>query len=49
MESDRIYFKRRADQERSAATHAADESSRKAHLEMAARYRQRAQAMETTA
>ena len=42
MESDRNYFTRRAAQERSAATEASDESARKAHLEMAERYRQRA-------
>jgi hypothetical protein len=43
MESDRNYFNRRAAEERSAATQAADESARKAHLEMAERYRQRAE------
>lgn len=42
MESDRNYFTRRAAQEQSAATQASDESARKAHLEMAERYRQRA-------
>lgn len=41
MESNRSYFMRRAAQERSAATKAADEPARKAHLEMAERYRER--------
>lgn len=43
MESERSYFMRRAAQERSAATQAADETARKAHLEMAERYRKRVQ------
>lgn len=41
MESNRTYFMRRAAQERSAATHASGETARKAHLELAERYRQR--------
>ena len=43
MESEQTYFKRRAAQERTAAEQAADESARKAHLEMAERYRLRSE------
>jgi hypothetical protein len=46
MESDRAYFMRRAAQERSAASQAEGESARKAHLELAQRYRQRIQSDE---
>ena len=49
MESDRNYFMRRAAQERSAATHASGEPARKAHLELAERYRERVQTPEPMA
>ncbi len=49
MESDRTYFMRRAAQERSAATQAEGETARKAHLEMAERYRERIQSSEAPA
>ena len=39
MEKDRNYFMRRAAQERSAVDRASDDVSRRAHLEMAQRYR----------
>jgi hypothetical protein len=39
MENNRSYFMRRAAQERSAANHASGDPARKAHLEMARRYR----------
>ena len=38
MENNLSYFMRRAAQERSAATNAADGKARKAHLELAHRY-----------
>jgi len=40
MESNRSYFMRRAAQERSAADRAAGGPARKAHLELAHRYRE---------
>jgi hypothetical protein len=40
MESNRSYFMRRAAQERSAANHAAGDPARRAHLELAHRYRE---------
>lgn len=40
MENNRSYFMRRAAQERSAADRAADEPARRAHLELARRYRE---------
>jgi hypothetical protein len=40
MESNRSYFMRRAAQERSAADRASDDPARKAHLELAHRYRE---------
>lgn len=43
MESEQTYFKRRAAQEATAADEAHGESARKAHLEMAERYRQRSE------
>ena len=49
MEDNRSYFMRRAAQERSAATQASGESARKAHLELAERYRQRVQAVDAPA
>jgi len=38
MESDTIYFRRRAEQERAAATKARHLGARQAHLDIAARY-----------
>ncbi len=49
MENDRTYFMRRAAQERSAATQAEGETARKAHLELAQRYRQRIRSSEVPA
>ena len=49
MENDRSYFMRRAAQERSAATHASGEPARKAHLELAERYRERVRTPEPVA
>jgi len=49
MESNRSYFMRRAAQERSAATNAAGEPARKAHLELAERYRKRVETTELLA
>jgi hypothetical protein len=46
MERDRSYFMRRAAQERSAANQASGEPARKAHQEMADRYRERVQSDE---
>jgi hypothetical protein len=40
MESKRSYFMRRAAQERSAADRASAEPARRAHLELARRYRE---------
>ena len=40
MEKERTYFMRRAAQERSAADHAANIASRRAHLELEQRYRE---------
>ena len=42
MESDRIYFTRRASEERSAAEKAANRKAREAHQQMAERYEERA-------
>jgi hypothetical protein len=41
MESDVSYFKRRADEERAAASSASDPQARLIHLELAARYEDR--------
>ena len=41
MESDRVYFERRAAAERAAAMKAADPRVREVHLELASRYDQR--------
>lgn len=41
MESDVSYFKRRADEERAAASRARDTQARLIHLELAARYEDR--------
>jgi hypothetical protein len=41
MEQNLSYLTRRAEQERSAAEHAADAKARAAHLELARRYRER--------
>ena len=49
MENDRSYFMRRAAQERSAATRASGEPARKAHLELAERYRERVRTPEPVA
>lgn len=49
MESNRSYFMHRAAQERSAATQATGEPARKAHLELAERYRERIQTPEIAA
>lgn len=46
MESDRLYFERRAEQERAAAASADHEQARKAHLELATRYEDMAAAIE---
>ena len=44
MESDRRYFARRSMQERAAAENAIDPLAQEAHLELAARYEQLAEA-----
>jgi hypothetical protein len=49
MENNRSYFERRATEERTAASEASGESARKAHLELAERYRQQAEGMRATA
>lgn len=46
MESDSAYFRRRASEERVAAMKAAHPEARQAHLEMADRYDQLAEAIE---
>jgi hypothetical protein len=38
IENDASYFGRRADEERAAASNAANDAAREAHLEMAERY-----------
>jgi hypothetical protein len=38
MESDAVYFSRRAEEERAAGTKALDPRARKAHLDLAERY-----------
>jgi len=48
MESNESYFMRRAAQERSAADSADGDRARKAHLEMARRYRDLASTVEMT-
>jgi len=45
MESDSVYFRRRAGAERVAAMKAPHPSARQAHLEMAGRYDELAQAL----
>ena len=45
MEGDAIYFSRRATEERAAATRAAHEAAREAHLDMARRYEEFASAI----
>jgi len=45
MESDTLYFSRRAHEEREAAIKAAHPSARQAHLDMAGRYDDLARAM----
>jgi hypothetical protein len=45
MERDAAYFTRRANEERAAAMRAAHPTARKAHLEMAERYRERSAAL----
>jgi hypothetical protein len=49
METNRSYFMRRAAQERSAATQASGEPARKAHSELAERYRERVQSEDESA
>jgi len=44
MEADRVYFSRRADEERIKALQAGDVRARQAHMELAARYDQLANA-----
>jgi len=41
MEGDRVYFERRASEERSAAMKAAHPKAREVHLELASRYDER--------
>ncbi len=45
MESDRIYFRRRALEERTAASHTRHSRARQAHVEMAERYENLVHAM----
>ena len=42
MEGDKIYFGRRANEEREAALRSSDPNARRSHLEMARRYQQQA-------
>ena len=46
MESDRIYFLRRAEEEHAAGVEAANVEARQAHIELAWRYRNLAEAIE---
>jgi hypothetical protein len=45
MEGDAVYFRRRASEERAAASHAVHEAARQAHFEMADRYEELAAAI----
>lgn len=45
MEGDAVYFSRRAREERAAATNAAHPAARDAHLQMAGRYEELAEAI----
>jgi len=45
MEGDSVYFRRRAEAERDAASKAANETARNIHLEMAERYDEMASAI----
>ena len=42
MEGDKIYFGRRANEEREAALKSSDPNARRSHLEMARRYQEQA-------
>ena len=42
MDEDRIYFRRRANEEREAALKCSDPNARRSHLELAKRYQEQA-------